>query len=315
MKTTRAEERPILLGLLGDERIRRSPSPRMHALALKCVRKKGWYVPFEPGGADLGDLLVTFDNLGFLGFNVTAPLKEAVKPYLARLTPAARIIGAVNTLVRLPENPGGSDRYRGYLGDNTDHLGFAEAYLNDITPREALVLGAGGAARAVIHALSKRGFVPSVAARDGKKSEILSREFGIEALDYENIRRPFGLVVNATGASGLKELTPPPGGLVIVGGGDPRDPERPVPAKVIDLNYGRKDNFFMKLARDSGTLFEDGLLMLAHQARYSFEAWLNATGSPTYAPLAPFLKGVGLKRSPENASAKNPRGRGGFPKK
>jgi shikimate dehydrogenase len=265
---------PILLGLLGDTRVWKSPSPRMHLNAINTLQLRGYYVPLEIDYSYLPKLLPTLYELGFLGLNVTAPLKEKIIPHLLELSPTAERIGAVNTLIRSKKG--------GFIGTNTDAPGFSSAYLSDLTGDKALVLGAGGASRAVITALMAENFTPVISARAPKKASVLAKEFNIQSLAWEGIEEPFSLIINTTGASSIDDLNPLPKKLTL----------KKYMAKVVDLNYGRKNNFFQKLASDSNAIFQDGLTMLAHQARLSFRAWID---NATIVPLEPFLEAAILK--------------------
>jgi shikimate dehydrogenase len=242
----------------------------MHEAALKLAGVRGSYLPFHVEAGDLELVLPALRLLGFRGVNVTVPHKQNVMPFMVRLSREAEKIGAVNTLVRNPE---------GWEGHNTDAPGFADAFLAGRTPSPALVLGAGGAARAVLQALLDNGFAPSISARRPEAAEKLAGEFSseggrIEALPWTSFKGPWKLVVNALSASSPTELGP--------------DPPRPALEKgglMADLNYGRPENHFKDLALASGAEFKDGLPMLASQARLSFILWTGLKDTP----LDPFL--------------------------
>jgi shikimate dehydrogenase len=204
----------------------------------------------------LSGSLTALYELGFDGLNVTVPHKRAVIPHLAGLSEEASLIGAVNTLIRTPE---------GFLGRNTDAAGFTEAYLG-IVPAGArtLILGAGGAARAVARALASHGIAALAAARDKRASQELAAALGFESVAWTDLPglAPLELVVNATSASSPAEL-----------GSSAPDFELAQGGLMVDLNYGRPFNHFRSLASKSGAVFRDGLAMLAAQARGSFKLW------------------------------------------
>jgi shikimate dehydrogenase len=247
----------------------------MHRNALALSGLRGSYLPFHVEADDLGTVLPALRTLGFTGLNVTVPLKESVMPHLSTLTEEARRIGAVNTLLRGPS---------GWEGFNTDAPGFAEAFVKDLDPCPVLVLGAGGAARAVMHALLTLGFEPCVSARRAEKARALATEFSVayrstvETAPWQDFGGPWPVVVNALSASSPGELGQDPPGPRIESGG-----------LMADLNYGRDDNWFKAHARKQGAAFRDGLQMLACQARLSFIRWTGLSDIP----LDPFLEGVG----------------------
>ena len=145
--------RRILTGLLGAP-IAHSASPAMHERAAEALGLRCHYQLVEVAGAGREELKVLLEGvrrLGFAGINVTFPYKEAVVDLLDELSPGAALIGAVNTVV----NKDGR-----LSGDNTDVYGFATALLDvcpDAANRRVVLLGAGGAARAVAFALAEAG--------------------------------------------------------------------------------------------------------------------------------------------------------------
>jgi shikimate dehydrogenase len=250
----------------------------MHSAALALAGLRGAYLPFHVEAEDLGAVLPALRTLGFTGLNVTVPLKESVMPHLSTLTEEARRIGAVNTILNGPS---------GWEGFNTDAPGFAEAFVKDLDPCPALVLGAGGAARAVLHALLTLGFEPCVSARRPEKAAALAAEFSVayrspvETAPWQDFGGPWSLVVNALSGSSPAEL-----------GQDPPRPDIETGGLMADLNYGRADNWFRTHARSKGASFRDGLHMLASQARLSFIRWTGLTDIP----LDPFLEGAETDR-------------------
>ena len=193
-----------------------------------------------------------------LGLNLSLPHKEAVLDLLDGLDDAARAIGAVNTVVRA----GG-----GLRGLNTDAPGFLAALADggcDPSGRDVLVLGAGGAARAVVFALLGRGARVSVANRTLARAERLTETLGGQALSLPEAQRlapRVFLIVNTTSA-GLQ------------GGATPW-PQGPFPASgwALDITYRPLDTRFLRDAREAGCRTLDGLGMLVHQGALAFEAW------------------------------------------
>jgi shikimate dehydrogenase len=270
----------MLLGLLGDERVFLSPSPDMHAQALAACGIHGHYLPLRAKESDLHSILPALWKLGFHGLNVTAPLKEAALAHSQGCTPECRAIGAANTLARVIAE-GVPQRDQDWLADNTDAPGFAEAYLQGIEPSPALVLGAGGAARAVLHALKAKGFHAYILNRTYSRAKTLAAFFRADVFPKGSeppSLGPFPLVVNASSVSTEAELGDFLPMLRVAKGG-----------LVVDINYGRKPNLFENLAKKAGASFSDGRSMLAHQARLSFIRW---TGRDDIG-IEPFVKGLG----------------------
>ncbi len=268
----------MLLGVFGDQRVRHSLSPAMHNAVLAQQGLKGCYLPFAVEPARLPQATEGIRALGLAGVNVTVPHKQAVVPCLDALKGEAERLGAVNTIVN----------QEGVLvGHNTDVAGFGNALAQagfQAAGRRALVLGAGGAARAVVLALTRAGAARVwVAGRTLPKVQALADDLQAAAAELKQgaeLVAEVHLLVNATSVSSAAEsasLAALAAGLTTGG----------ACSLVVDLNYGRPDNLWQGWARRQGARFMDGLAMLAHQARLSFELW---TGIKP--PLAQFLAGL-----------------------
>ncbi len=188
-----------LAGVIGDP-IGHSRSPVLHGYWLRALGLRGAYVPLHVRADDLAQVLEALPKAGFRGVNVTVPHKELALSLAADVTARARRIGAANTLTFLP---GG-----GFEADNTDGVGFmanlragAPGWRPEAGP--AVLLGAGGAARAVLDALLEAG-VPEVrlANRTRARAEALAEVFGprvtVWALDAPGLCAGAATVVNAT---------------------------------------------------------------------------------------------------------------------
>lgn len=253
-----------LYGVLGDQRVANSLSPRMHNAVLRSQGLAGIYLAFAVEPALLPQAVGGIRALGLAGANVTVPHKEAVAPLLDWRSEEAGLLGAVNTIV--PKQ----GRLEGY---NTDVAGFSDALESagfQAAGCRALVMGAGGAARAVVLALKKLGAEEILlAGRDPQRTERVSQEVGGRALMLEDglvAAQDTGLLVNATSVSSpaeSPELAGQLAGLDLT----------PNCGLVFDLNYGRTENMWQILAQKSGVSFSDGLAMLACQARRSFQLW------------------------------------------
>ena len=255
-----------LAGVMGWP-VAHSRSPRIHGYWLREEAIDGTYVPLAVRPEALGAALAALPALGFRGCNLTVPHKEAALAHMDRLSEAARRIGAVNTVTV------GTD---GHLdGDNTDGAGFI-AHLHDKAPGwragdPVVVLGAGGAARAVVAALISEGAGEiRVINRTGRRATALAGTAGGSAHPLPWTGRAAalegcGLLVNTTtlGMAGQKAL-------------DVDLARLPTRAVVYDLVYAPLETGLLKAARARGNPAVDGLGMLIHQARPGFAAWFGA---------------------------------------
>lgn len=256
-------EKFLSLGIIGDERVAHSLSPRMHNAIMKRRGITGAYVPFPVESAVVGQAVAGIRALGIVGVNVTVPHKKAVMDHLDQLSDTAQRAGAVNTILR---------RNKTLEGHNTDVGGFIDALGRtgfDMAGKTALVIGAGGAARAVLLALQalepKR---VALTGRDPDKVEPLAEETYAAPLPWDELPHAAGeaeLIVNATAVSSPDESPK----LAALAGKMEAGPC----GLVFDLNYGRRENFWQDLAQRRGSIFIDGLPMLASQARRSFTIW------------------------------------------
>jgi shikimate dehydrogenase len=261
-----------LAGVIGTS-VGHSRSPALHGTWLQQMGLRGHYVPLHVETADLADVLRNLPRAGFVGANVTIPHKEAVLALADHVTPTARRIGAANTL---------TFRDGGIEADNTDAYGFL-TNLRDGAPGwvpglPAVVLGAGGAARAVLVALADAG-VPQIRLlnRTRARAETLrdTLDAPIRVMDWADMALAAdgaGLVVNTTalGMAGNPPLELPLGML------------RPGMV-VTDIVYTPLDTPFLQAARGAGCESVDGLGMLLHQAVPGFERWFGARPMVTQA--------------------------------
>jgi shikimate dehydrogenase len=272
----------ILLGIMGDRRVAHSLSPAMHTAVMARLGMAGAYLPFAVEPRDLPAAVAGLAALGFQGANVTVPHKEAVAALLDELAGEARAVGAVNTIVR---------QGRRLVGHNTDVAGFRAALAAagfDPRGREVLVFGAGGAARAVVRALVTAGAAQVwIAARSVDRARRLAARLGGQAAGLSQalaLAAKAALVVNATSVTAPgegPELARLVEGLAGVCRAE----------LVVDLNYGRTQSIWAGLAAAAGAAHQDGLTMLAAQARASFALW---TGREV--PLAWFQEALEAAR-------------------
>jgi shikimate dehydrogenase len=242
------------LGVLGWP-VAHSRSPAMHNAALATVGLSGWRYQRLPVAPELFDDAVrALPAAGFAGANVTIPHKEAALAAAGEATPTARAIGAANSL---SFGADGSIR-----ADNTDAPALVEV-LGGARPATALVLGAGGSARAAVHALAGVGVAVTVWNRDAERAQALAAQLGARA-----VARPgtADVLVNCTSV-GLRDpartFTELPLGADDVGDY----------ALVIDLVYRPGGTLLLHEARRRGSRVVDGLEVLVAQGALSFRRW------------------------------------------
>jgi shikimate dehydrogenase len=242
--------------LIGDP-VAHSLSPAMQNAAFRAAGIDAVYEARRVTSAELGAVVQELHREPWLGANVTIPHKEAVLGLVDAIAPLVERIGAANTLVR------DGDRVR---AENTDVRGFAEALREagiDPRGRRAVVLGAGGASRAVVAALLDAPVGVDVAARDRKQAEGLAASFprqDVSATEWPRDLRGYGLVVNAT-PLGMRGEDPLPGMALAKG------------LVVVDLVPIAEETPLVRRAKAAGCVTIDGLPMLLHQAAASFELW------------------------------------------
>ena len=247
-----------------------SRSPRLHGYWLRKYGVNGVYLPLVASPEGIEAAFRGLPSLGFRGVNVTIPHKLSALAACDHIDDVAARIGAVNTIII------GED---GALsGTNTDAFGFLANLRQESDWRgvegPAVVLGAGGAARAVCVALLDAG-VPEVriANRTDSRAQALADEFGLTAFPWADRAAALdgaALVVNATslGMTGQPTLD-----LLL--------DALPIDALVHDIVYAPLETELLTQARARGNPIVDGLGMLLHQARPGFEAWFGVSPDVT----------------------------------
>lgn len=255
-----------LAGVIGSP-IAHSKSPRLHGHWLRKLGLAGHYVPMDVAPEDFEQVLRSLPKAGFVGVNVTVPHKEAALKLADVVTDRATLIGAANTLIFLEDGR--------IHADNTDGYGFIENLRQnapdwDAKAGPAAVLGAGGAARAILASLLDAG-APEIllSNRTRARAEALQSDFGskIKVLDWVqagNMLEDAATVVNTTslGMLGHPELRVPLDGLQ-------------KGALVTDLVYNPLQTRLLREAEEMGCVTVDGLGMLIHQAVPGFERWFG----------------------------------------
>ncbi|MFT6456458.1 MAG: shikimate dehydrogenase [Yoonia sp.] len=255
-----------LAGVIGAP-IAQSKSPRLHRHWLRRYGLLGDYVPLHVEPENLETVLRSLPKMGFVGANVTIPHKVAVMQIADQISDRATLVGAANTLIFKDDGR--------VFADNTDGYGFMANLRQhapdwDPTSGPAAVLGAGGAARAVIVALADAGVTEILLAnRTRAKSDALRAEFGarIRVVDWVQAGNMFedaATVVNTTslGMVGQPELRVPLDGLQ-------------AGTLVTDLVYNPLRTPLLDAAQAAGCVTVDGLGMLLHQGVPGFERWFG----------------------------------------
>jgi shikimate dehydrogenase len=261
-----------ILGVMGFP-VSHSLSPVMHNAAIAAMQLDYVYVPLPIPVEDLGAAIAGLRAIKSLhGFNLTIPHKIEVMPLLDEILPIAKSVGAVNTVKRIDDR---------LVGTNTDVAGFLEPLKKievNWSETPALILGCGGAAKAVLAACLELGCpMIHVVGRDPKKLKKFHGNMTSQLRDYNLRVHPWaslphlleiaGLVINAT-----------PIGM----GSDPHTPINhgemlllPNQAIAYDLIYTPRPTRFLQLATARGLRAIDGLEMLIHQGAIALEFWLD----------------------------------------
>jgi shikimate dehydrogenase len=244
-----------------------SLSGAMQQAAFDATKVDAAYELWDRAPIQLADAVAEIRGDAFLGANITIPHKERVVPMIDRLTEDAQATGAVNTLTR---------EGRRLVGHNTDVPGFAAA-LDQLVgrqkmPRQAVVLGAGGGARAVVYGLIREGFQRIVVFnRHLHRAEGLVKHFARSAAHMELRAMPWHesiieselaktkVLINATSIGLTSEETPIPGDVL------------PAELLVLDLIYDRTR--FLREAEAAGCIVRNGETMLLHQGAAAFRLW------------------------------------------
>ncbi len=266
-----------LAGLIGWP-VSHSLSPAMHNAAAAALGLDLVYVPLPVRPAEVAAAVRGLAALGFLGANVTVPHKQAVLLLLDEIDPAARAIGAVNT-IRVERPAGAAPSPARLVGYNTDWSGFLadlQALGVDVAGRACLVLGAGGSARAVAYALASAGGRVHVLARRVVQAQALVQNLALHFLagsltanawdELAELSQEIApaVIANTTplGMTPQVESSPWPVGLPFPGN-----------SFVYDLVYNPAETRFMQQARAAGRPAANGLGMLVRQGAQAFRLW------------------------------------------
>ncbi|MCS7198965.1 MAG: shikimate dehydrogenase [Caldimicrobium sp.] len=241
-------------GIIGDP-VSHSLSPVMHNLAFRELQIKAVYGAFRVKKEELLQAIEAIKVLGIRGVSVTIPHKESIISYLDEVSEVCRVIGAVNTVVR---------REGKLVGYNTDWIGVMRAFEArgvDLKGKRVVIIGAGGASRAVIYACKKAGVSKIVLYnRTWERSRKLAQEFALEAKPWEALDQAEGDIIIQTTSVGLKSK------------------ESPISSETLknfsiamDIVYLPLKTKFLEDAEKRGLLTIDGLQMLLYQGVEQFK--------------------------------------------
>jgi shikimate dehydrogenase len=258
-----------LYGVIGNP-IEHSMSPLMHNDAFMDKGISAYYHPFRILPESLSTALRGMKALGISGFNVTIPYKTTVIPFLDKLDPLAEAIGAVNTVVLEEEK---------WVGYNSDGPGFVrsikEEWKSELQNEKALIIGAGGAAKAIYYSLASEGMKTiDICNRTLERAALMkgSCPFPCETniLEIEQAEKQlseYSLIIQTTSI-----------------GMEPLIDESPLPltqlnkeAFVADIIYNPFETKFLREAREKGAAVQNGIGMFIYQGAIAFEKWTGVT--------------------------------------
>jgi shikimate dehydrogenase len=260
-----------ILGVIGDP-VSHSLSPVMHNAALARLGADYVYVALPVAAQDLATAIAGFAAVGVRGFNVTIPHKQAVVPLLVEVTAEARAVGAVNTVWRTEQ---------GWAGTNTDVAGFVAPLraMPDWAGKTALVLGNGGAARAVVAGCGQLGMTQvQVVGRSPEKLRAFEASWPEIAEGVSPTVHPWQALPQLLPTADLIVNTTPLG-MGAAAAQTPLTVEElalaPDRAVVYDLIYTPRPTWLLALAQQRGLVALDGLEMLVQQGAAALELWLG----------------------------------------
>ena len=257
-----------IYGVIGDP-IAQSMSPIMHNQEIESCQIHAVYHPFHIKPENLQQAIAGMKAIGIQGFNVTAPHKTAIMPLLDSIDPLAKAIGAVNTVVR--EEDGS---YRGYNTDGNGYIAsLQEAWKEDLTNERVLIIGAGGAARAIYYSLVAKGVknvdICNRSIDNAQKlidecpyaghSQALSLQIAEEKLDQ------YSLIIQTTSIGMYPNILESPIKI----------DQLSSDAFVSDIIYNPFETQILKEAKQKGAGIQNGLGMFVYQGALAFEYWFN----------------------------------------
>ena len=267
-----------LLGVIGHP-VSHSLSPLMHNAALAKLGLDYVYLPFPVAPENLERAIAGFASIGVVGFSITIPHKQAILPLLSEISPIAQAIGAVNTVTRQGDK---------WVGTNTDVAGFIAplqtTYHQDWSQKKAVILGNGGAARAVVAGCIQLGLAEiHVVGRNLQKLQAFTQSWQNspfadkfqmhEWQELPNLLHQANLLVNTTPMGMYPHVDESPLSSQEMG-------YLPGDAIVDDLIYIPQPTKFLHLAEKQGAIMIDGLEMLVQQGAAALKIWLQQETVP-----------------------------------
>lgn len=267
-----------LLGVIGHP-VEHSLSPVMHNAALAKLGLDYVYLPFPISPENLATAIAGFASIGIVGFSITIPHKQAILPLLSTISPIAQVIGAVNTVTRQGDT---------WVGTNTDVQGFIAplqtTYHQDWSQKKAVILGNGGAARAVVAGCIQLGLAEiHVVGRNWQKLQAFRQswqnspfadQFQLhEWTELPNLLHQANLLVNTTPIGMYPHINDSPLSSQEIS-------YLPQEAIVYDLIYIPKTSKFLHLAETQGAIIINGLEMLVQQGAAALKIWLQRETVP-----------------------------------
>jgi shikimate dehydrogenase len=263
-----------LLGVIGDP-IEHSLSPVMQNAALRHMGLDYVYLPMPVKPADLGVAIAGFNAIGLVGFNVTIPHKQAILPLLSEVSSVAKVVGAANTVWRTDT---------GWSGTNTDVEGFIaplQTYNRDWSQTTPVILGYGGAARAVVVGLAQLGCTEiHLIGRDVQKLSQFQQSWVDAPLPVTLNVHPWEELPELISQADLVVNTTPVGMY-------PHVEQSPLDAAAMqklkegsiayDLIYTPNPTQFLRQAKLQGAITIDGLEMLVQQGAAALKIWVGQT--------------------------------------
>ncbi|MBQ0070412.1 MAG: shikimate dehydrogenase [Spirochaetales bacterium] len=246
-----------IYGIVGNP-VMHTASPSIHNPGFHKIKFNAIYVPFQ--AENIREFLMVAEYLRMRGFSVTVPFKIDIKSYLGNITREVKQIGSCNTVVRVPNM---------WKGSNTDYYGFLAPIEKDIEKgriKNALVIGAGGAAQAIVWALKSRNIKVMILNRTLDKADKLAKQFGVQCDSLENQKNYEGwadIIVQTTSV-----------GLAPHADANPLETfEFSGKEIAYDIIYKPRMTEFLKKAEKAGCSLRFGVDMLLEQGKLQFEAF------------------------------------------
>lgn len=281
-----------LLGVIGHP-VEHSLSPAMHNAAIAHLGLDYLYLPFPIAPQNLEIAIAGFAAIGVVGFSVTIPHKQAIMPLLSEITPIAQAIGAVNTVSRQNNQ---------WVGTNTDIEGFIAplqtTYKQDWSQKVAVILGNGGAARAVVAGCHQLGFAKiHVVGRNMQRLQEFGNSWNnspisenLQVHQWEELPKLIpqaNLLVNTTPIGMYPKVNESPLSVEEI-------TNLPKGAIAYDLIYIPKPTQFLEQAEKQGAIAIDGLEMLVQQGVAALKIWLQQESVPVEVMRQTLQKHLGL---------------------